>query len=47
MGINPLLEFSPCAFCQLVESELKDRELDPEESLMFRFHLRVEHGMTI
>lgn len=44
--MNPLLEFVPCAFCELIDSELENRELDPEESLMYRHHLRVEHGMS-
>lgn len=45
--MNPILEFAPCAFCQLIDSELENRELEAEESLMYRHHMRVEHGMTV
>ncbi len=45
--MNPLLEFVPCSFCVLMDSELDERELDSEESLMYRYHMRVEHGMTV
>ena len=43
--MKPTLSFAVCAFCELVSQELEDRDLEPDEDLMYKFHLRTEHGM--
>jgi hypothetical protein len=45
--MNSVLEFVPCSFCELIEVRLEERELDPEEEINYRHHMRVAHGMTV
>ena len=47
MQLNYSLTFAVCSFCELFREEMEERDLDPEEELIFRFHLRTAHGMTI
>jgi hypothetical protein len=45
--MNVTKQFAVCSFCILFQREMEERELDAEEALMYRHHMRVEHGMTI
>jgi hypothetical protein len=45
--MNSVLEFVPCSFCELIELRLEERELDTEEDLNYKHHMRVAHGMTV
>ena len=36
-----------CDFCEYLRKEIEDERAEPEEEMLYRFHLKEVHALTI